>query len=549
VPLIKPDPTQTGSRSTHVGVGEALPHARHEKAGAAPTREPPGPVDRVAVIVAHGMGQQAHFETLEEVAELLREAEGRARGAKPPVTVRIARLDGHDLPRAEVRVTTAAGHPRDVHLYECYWAPLTEGKVTTAEAVRFLVGSGWRGLRLCGFLKWSFERYMFDRPIRFTIPKYAFLQFLAIIAILLALLAINAVMVAVLTSRAVAVSAGSLTSDPLLPDLTADLAHGLAGIFGGVLVGIAVPRVFRKWFMRPRPEEKSPRGLPVAVMAVAWIFMLGALASIVLTATMMLWHVWAHLHGAGQRLVHGPVVDLVFARMGEQAWSLRQWLAILLTWAGGGAINLFARRFLLQYVGDVAAYISAHTVSKFHEVRDAIQACALEVVEAVYRVRDGEGGAGFTYPGVVVVGHSLGSVIAYDALDAMLVRDALEQPSIEVATRTRLFLTFGSPLDKTAFIFRAQRRRPAGAREALAAARQPMILDYRWRPARWVNLHSPNDWISGSLQFYDDRDQEAHRPQWVENVQDPEASTPLAAHNEYWGGRTLAKHLYDAVTA
>ncbi len=544
--LIKPDPTQTGSRSTHVGVGEALPPARQQEADAAPTQQPAQRPDRVAVIVAHGMGQQAHFETLEEVAELLREAEGRSRGAKPPVTVRIARLDGHDLPRAEIRVTTAAGRPRDVHLYETYWAPLTEGKVTTAEAVRFLVGSGVRGMRLCGFLKWSFERYMFDRPIRFEIPKYAFFQFLGVVVLLLSLLAINSVMVAVLTSRAVAVSAGAWPGDPLLPDLTADLAYGLVAIFGGVLVGITAPRLFRRFFRHPRPDEPGPHGLPAWVMVVAWVAMLGGLASIGVTAIALLWHVWAHMHGAQGRLVHGPLVDAVFAGFGNGPWNKRQWAALLITWAGGGAINLFARGFLLQYVGDVAAYISAHTVSKFHDVRDAIQACALEVADAVYRVRDD---AGRTYPGVIVVGHSLGSVIAYDALNAMLVRDALEEAPLDVAARTRMFLTFGSPLDKTAFIFRAQRQRPAGAREALAAARQPMILDYRSRPVRWVNLHSPNDWISGSLQFYDDRDQTGFESRWVENLQDPEASTPLAAHNEYWHGATLSKCLYEAVTS
>lgn len=546
--LIRPDPTQVGSRSTHVGVGEALSPARQQEADAAPTQQAAERPDRVAVLVTHGMGQQAHFETLEEVAEVLRAAEARARGVAPPVTVRIVRLDGRELPRAEIRVTTAAGRRRDVHLYESYWAPLTEGKVTTAEAVRFLVGSGLRGMRLCGFLKWSFERYMFDRPIRFEIPKYAFFQFLAVVLVLLAVLAINAVMVAVLTSRAVAVSAGGWPGDPLLADLTADLGLGLAGIFGGVLVAVAAPRLFRRLFRRPRPGARAPRGTPVGVMVVAWAFMLGALASIVATALALLWHGWAHLHGAPDRLVHGPLVDAVFAGFGTRPWDLRQWVALLATWVGGGAINLFARRFLLQYVGDVAAYVSAHAVNKFNEVRSAIQARALEVAAAVYQARDGAG-VGFEYPGVVVVGHSLGSVIAYDALNAMLVRDALSDPPLEVATRTRMFLTFGSPLDKTAFIFRAQRRRPAGAREALAAARQPMILDYRWRPVRWVNIHSPNDWISGSLEFYDDRDQQTHRPQWVENLTDPEASTPLAAHNEYWRGVTLADRLYEAVTS
>ena len=544
-----PFESQTASQvslSTHVGVGDAQP-ARLEQAQAAPTPPAAEPPERVAVIVAHGMGQQAHFETLEQVAELLRAAEARSHGVAPPITVRIARLGARELPRAEIRVTTAAGRPREVHLYESYWAPLTEGKVTTAEATRFLVGSGIRGMRLCGFLNWSFERYLFDRPIRFEIPIYAFFQFLAIVLVLLALLAINAVMVTLLASRTIAPGVAGPAGDALFADLTADLGLGLAGIFAGVLVSASVPRIFRRLFRRELSGESAPRGIHVWVMVVAWAFMLGALASIVVTAVALLVHGWAHvMRGEPERLVRGALVDALFASLDRRPWGLRQWVAILATWAGGGAVTLFARRFLLQYVGDVAVYISAHTVSKFNQVRTAIQAKALAVVDAVYRARD-DAGTAYEYGSVVVVGHSLGSVIAYDALNAMLVHDAFATPPLHVAARTRMFLTFGSPLDKTAFIFRAQRLRAAGAREALAAAYQPMILDYQRRPLRWVNIHSPNDWISGRLDYYDDRDQTDYRPQWIENIKDPEASTPLGAHNEYWHGRTLADRLHEAV--
>ena len=102
----------------------------------------------------------------------------------------------------------------------------------------------------------------------------------------------------------------------------------------------------------------------------------------------------------------------------------------------------------------------------------------------------------------MVVGHSLGSVVAYDVLNRLLI-DHLVKPDTapEIAKRTRLFLTFGSPLDKTAFIFGAQ---GAGteAREALAASVQPLISDAQVRP-RWVNIYSTWDIISGLLDFYD----------------------------------------------
>lgn len=538
-----PDDRRPRSRSTHVGVGAPIPPARQAEANAAPTLAAAAPSRTVAVIVAHGMGQQTHFETLEAVAEIVRGAEARDHGVAPPVTVRMARLDGRDLPRAEVRVTGGDGQPRDVHFYECYWAPITEGRVTTMEAVWFLILSGLRGIRLTRFRR-EFFRYMFDRPIRFAVPVHALVQFLAPVLVIASLLVLNAIMVAVVAARAIP-GGGVWVSDAMLADLTADLGMGLTGIFGGVVVALLVSRL-----LRPAPRDDPPQegfGLgAAAVSAVSWVFMLAALASIVLTAVMLAWHAVEHLRGADGRLVHPPLVGGIFAGFEGGDWTAAQWIALALVWGGGLAINGFVRGFLLQYVGDVAAYISSHTVSKFAEVRDAIQACALEVTEAVYRQR--AEGAAFTYPAVVMVGHSLGSVVAYDALNKLLVKEALDAVPLEVARRTRMLLTFGSPLDKTAFIFRSFRTHPTGAREALAAAKQPMILDYDHRPARWVNLHSPNDWISGSLEYYDDRDQRDREPQWVDNQSDPEATTPLGAHVEYWKGRLLAKRLYEAVT-
>ena len=536
------------NRSTHVGVGEGLPQGRGPGLPP-PDSGAPGPAERVAVIVVHGIGQQAPFETLEMVAEALRSAEARAHGMAPPLTVRIARVRGRELPRAEVRVTTAQGRPRDVHLYECYWAPLTEGKVTTGEAVRFLLDSGVRGMRLCGFLKWSFDRYLFDRPITFQIPKVAFFQFLGVVAVLLSLVAINAMMVGLLTAKTLARGIVGPPADALVADLTVDLARGLIGIFGGVLLATWIPRLLRRR-QAPAPAA-GPRVIPAWAAWLAWGFMLAAFAGIVLTALAMLAHGWAHLRGEAARLAQGPIADL-FPLRGR--WGLIPCLVAAATWLGAAVVNLGVRRFLLQYAGDVAAYVSAHTVSKFSEVRAAIQARALEVFDAVYHARD-DAGRGFAYPDVVVAGHSLGSLVAYDALDQLLVREGAEAPAAPapgadlpgVADRTRMFLTFGSPLDKTAFIFRAQHLRPAGAREALAAARQPMILDYRLRPERWVNLRSPHDWISGTLEYYDDRDQVESRRKWVENRTDPEAVTPLAAHNEYWQGRMLADTLHEAV--
>jgi len=78
-------------------------------------------VEKLAVIVTHGMGQQVAFETLEMLADAVRtEAASRNPGAPPPpVATRVVRLGTKggptepQLPRAELRVFLPDGTPRD----------------------------------------------------------------------------------------------------------------------------------------------------------------------------------------------------------------------------------------------------------------------------------------------------------------------------------------------------------------------------------------------------------------------------------------------------
>src|SRR5947209_2292410 len=179
---------------------------------------------------------------------------------------------------------------------------------------------------------------------------------------------------------------------------------------------------------------------------------------------------------------------------------------------------------IVQYVGAVAAYISAHKLNKFWKVREAIQEAALTVAVAVYAQK--------AYKHVIVVGHSLGSVVAYDMLNAIIRKDLMNPSSaLDASKRTRRLITFGSPLDKTAFLFRQHlAERGVGVREKLAAAVQPMISDTRYWPGDWVNIFSPADLISGKLDFYNP----PVKALKVDNRADYEANWPLLAHNQYW---------------
>ena len=188
----------------------------------------------------------------------------------------------------------------------------------------------------------------------------------------------------------------------------------------------------------------------------------------------------------------------------------------------------------------------------------------------------------------MIVGHSLDSVLAYDTLNSLINTDQTSAPNqrCDVSGRTRALVTFGSPLDKTAFMFRLQVGSEENwVREQLAASVQPLIVDYKYRPANfgWTNIWSPMDIISGALDYYDDPGMPLNNPQRVQNLIDPRAWFPISfgehrlfgqlpdkderiaraaawqrvvrahplqifAHVQYWNSNLLRETLYRCVT-
>ncbi|HVT45652.1 MAG TPA: hypothetical protein VMT00_14830 [Thermoanaerobaculia bacterium] len=229
----------------------------------------------------------------------------------------------------------------------------------------------------------------------------------------------------------------------------------------------------------------------------------------------------------------------------ERSVFLLPWLLVL-------GMSLFVKSFLVEYVGDVAAYISAHRLDRFHDIREEIKEVTARVVRAIYGMRAGTGEANdaasgenekkaeappLLYSRIAVVAHSLGSVIAYDAVNQMIVEDEVGAKGLNASGRTKLLVTFGSPLDKTAFIFTASSRNTENVREALASSVQPLIWDEKYRKLCWFNLHSPHDIISGPLNYYDPPEESVAHP--VHNIVDEQCGIPLAAHTEYWRNDAL----------
>jgi hypothetical protein len=214
-------------------------------------------------------------------------------------------------------------------------------------------------------------------------------------------------------------------------------------------------------------------------------------------------------------------------------------LGVAAIWAVALGVSYIVRSFLVEYVGDVAVYVASHKLDRFYETRQRIKKESLRIVEAIYR----HGG----YASHVCVAHSLGSVIAYDTVNRLL-NEWRADPALDVPRRTRGLLTFGSPLDKTAFLFRAQSEF-SDVREAMAAAAQPLITAYSNRPI-WINIYADGDPIGGRLDYYDnlEKPSTAGTPGGrVQNVKDDEAWIPLVAHTQYWTNRKFLDALRSLI--
>ena len=192
----------------------------------------------------------------------------------------------------------------------------------------------------------------------------------------------------------------------------------------------------------------------------------------------------------------------------------------------------------------------------------ASTACAKIFRKTVYAaakaVYEAPAANGFAYDSVFIVGHSLGSVVVYDALNRLINEDQLGGRKLEIVERTKLLLTFGSPLDEsTSFFARQYEGSGPFIREALVAAAYPLLQSAKFRQFEWINIHSKLDIISGPLDFFDTRPGGSGsgdsavgilKPKRVQNLEDEGARTLLVAHVEYWGDPLLYQILHNQIT-
>lgn len=568
---------------------------------------------RSAVFVAHGMGQQIPFQTLDQIALGLRRQDPRWDEKKPDQVPGAARTvesePGQPFQRLELQLEDSQRGAHEVHVYEAYWAPLTEGNVTLRDTMRFLLDGGLNGLLNQG----TFKRWLFGTYQPFPIPVRTVFYLLVAIAVVAALIVLNTTIGLVAAGRSVLASPPHWLSNGLFADLTTMFNFVVAWMVAfGLCLGAS------KLLRRPGipPVAQHAWGAVTAVFFMSALFVTigagGAVpvllyghlkdtgnpgleiwkflvdpnhvkifnlgfdwAAIILLACVLIlalgWTAFRLLRSAAREMredrrgrwwtfvVAAAFVAIVAGLIveGRAFWSYFQSTSNLeasdgglmaiafrgLSWPILIFASAFIRKFLVQYLGDVAVYVTSNKLDRFYKLRQEIKAVALNALRAVYQQKDES-----HYDQVIVVGHSLGSVIVYDALNAMINEDMLNGGSLDVAGRTPMLVTFASPLDKLAFLFALQKNKTDEAREALAASLQPLVESYDFRPKRWINIYSPWDIIGGKILFYDSPDYLAD-PKAVVNWIDPKATTLLAAHTEFWDDPLLYKTIFRQVTA
>ena len=555
---------------------------------------------RIAIFVAHGMGQQIPFETLDAIAESLRAHDESLTGHREKPTSKSVRAGDQWLQRVELNLKSGADQI-EAHVYEGYWAPLTEGRITLRQVMSFLTGAASNGMKIA---RKTFKRWLMGEYHAFPTPIRILLYLLVALATVGALIALNSTIVAVATTRTLFSQTPWWLTDGLFADLTTTFnAVVTTMVVFGASLGIA-------HFIRRLRVPVTARKIWGWVTALAFFL---TLLVIILAGVSVLCLLFAHIRGSvapeeelWRRFPFKRWIDPFNARFDMAALWLALILAVftLLSWTkaiGGRLIHDlgetrgrwltlsvfvafallvattgflvyrfydafsgpaqfvasthgiawpllviasgFIRGVLVQFVGDVAIYVMPYKLDAFNDLRKEIKDVVYKVAHAVYALKDKSGQ--LVYDRVIVLGHSLGSVIAYDGLNRLILEDgaAAADQVLRVVDRTPLFLTFGSPLDKTAFIFGAQGHGTTEARESLAASVQPLIQSYEYRPKSWINIYSPWDIISGYLDLYDLPG--ATNSKKVNNLNDPEATTLLMAHTEYWNNPLLVETLYN----
>lgn len=480
---------------------------------------------RAAILVVHGIGEQLPFQALDAFA----------RGLARKLDVQPKQMEHRLIRRAErtesaVRLSLAQpllrSQARVVDLFEYYWAGKVQGRIGLWPVLRWLARTS-----LTPLTSWGQQPAMLFLEAGTEVTPQAVRRRRLGIFLREMARAVVLVVIAALIVLPFAYAAGNqaevLDAARSLWRSLVDIRQPVAGIAWFSLL------VFALLVLRGGVQLLRRRKLPQAWLAAA-------------TAR---WWAAASLVAAGALLAVAVGIYWWFG-LDAPALLIQVWAAVgrpAVLWPVlATAVALVARRVLIKFVGDIALYVTADERSSFFRTRAEILEGATRQLRAL--LQDDE------YSAVYVAGHSLGSVIGYDAINR-LARELRATsaapapaspappppPALSSSQFDKLYglVTFGSPLDKVYYFFRTVVAPEEAVRAQLLASlhgfhQRASGRDYgRFRFAtyeipeprqfQWLNVYSRADLVSGWLDFYRVTAQRA-RPY----------HNPITAHVRYW---------------
>ena len=189
---------------------------------------------------------------------------------------------------------------------------------------------------------------------------------------------------------------------------------------------------------------------------------------------------------------------------------------------------------LVDYVGDVAIYTTTSPLAAEYATRQKALNGAVAFTTAV--LQDAENDR------VVLAGHSLGSVIAYDTVNRLIASEHLGRIDLR---KLDGLITFGSPLDRILLYFLRDVASTDEVRlrilEQIHSFRTRRFYEYvhaqlgevhadwleRGKHVQWLNFYNANDPISSELRFYEPVTNHALPPTIADEGMN-------AAHARYW---------------
>src|SRR6266702_4090258 len=452
-----------GLSSREIEALEKEPEVSLKSVGPAPTRSILQHV-KTAILVIHGIGEQKPYETLDQFARNLTRYL-RYEGGIDDLVLSAQKIDHNDWVEAMIRLETAKHGPRAqegqqrayVDLYEYYWAPETEDKISYKQTIAWLIKTTLTPIRMLDQNITAIENETHTEGLSRSAILYRELRRIAYLYI------------------------------PL------------------VVYWVVLKELVAKAFRRLRQQT---------AMVSSWVttntFAAGAL--LILSGLGI-----GYLFNVNLAQYVNPVlnVHIVFA------------LAAL-------GVAKVIQLFLVNFVGDIAVYVNADAKAKNFAARRAVLNGAVSAINRILKDR------ARAYENVIVAGHSLGSVIAYDSLNELMNRcqtggdhdqaiyatpDQIvgDQPAGAAVhrgdlARIRGLVTFGSPLDKVHYFFREYVPENESARAQILS----LLRSFRTRPSgsdygiyrlepyvanqlnnvKWLNAWSKQDPVSGMLHFY-----------------------------------------------